>query len=349
MYCGNDPSLLSEPPDLAYSVKDLRRFLEEDEDPIICFYGGEPLLALDVIEEVMDSIEARRWILQTNGLLLKRLRRRYLTMFDTILVSIDGRPEVTDYYRGRGVYEKVIENVKDIRSRGFRGDIIARMAVSGATDIYRDVVHLLELENPKFDHVHWQLDVLWDYPPYQRYTDFDSWVDNVYNPGISRLVNYWIDNMMDKGEVKGIVPFLGLMKHMLLRQKPRLHCGAGLDAFAIAPSGRIMACPVAYDVEELHLGHIKTTRPRELPGRVNISGPCPTCDLYWACGGRCLYANKTMLWGLEGFCKVCKTVRHLVSELLRVKPIVEMLIRRHIVELDQLIYPKYNNSTEIIP
>lgn len=65
------------------------------------------------------------------------------------------------------------------------------MAVSEKTDIYKDVKHLIELKNSQFNHVHWQLDVLWDLPPYQRYKNFDKWAKE-YNEGITKLIKYWI-------------------------------------------------------------------------------------------------------------------------------------------------------------
>jgi len=78
----------------------------------LIFYGGEPLLRLDRMLEMMDSVEADRFMVQTNGLLLDRIEPKYLRKLHTILVSIDGDEMLTDFYRGKGVYKRVIENVK---------------------------------------------------------------------------------------------------------------------------------------------------------------------------------------------------------------------------------------------
>ncbi|MEM2094651.1 MAG: 4Fe-4S cluster-binding domain-containing protein, partial [Candidatus Bathyarchaeia archaeon] len=53
----------------AYKVEELARFLARDPDPTIIFYGGEPTLATDKMEEVMDAVSAKAYILQTNGIL----------------------------------------------------------------------------------------------------------------------------------------------------------------------------------------------------------------------------------------------------------------------------------------
>ena len=50
-------------------------------------------------------------------------------------------------------YKKIIKNVKFIREKlNYKGDLIARMTCSGICDIYKSVVHLLDLN--LFNHVH---------------------------------------------------------------------------------------------------------------------------------------------------------------------------------------------------
>ncbi len=350
-YCQNEPDPFIEPFKPQFTINELKQFISKDTNPIIAFYGGEPLLNIEFIKKVIDEIPARKFVIQTNGLNLLRLDRYYLKKFDTILVSIDGRKETTDYYRGEGVYDKIMENIRYIRENGFQGDLIARMAVSHETDIFLDVMHLLKLKDPGFDHVHWQLDALWDIPPASRYggiKGFENWVKNSYNPGITKLVNEWIKNM-EGGKVLGIVPFLGIIKMLIWGSDGLLPCRSGIDAFAITTSGKILACPIAPEFEFNVVGEIKSSHPRKLLNSVPINGPCLDCEVKNICGGRCLFANKTMLWGERGFKLVCSTVKHLIDELVKVKDkIVEMLDEGIILKKD-IYYPDYNNTTEIIP
>ena len=349
IYCGNEPDPELMPVEMDYDISLLKSFISQDPHPDICFYGGEPALRIELMEKIMDAIPAEHFILQTNGTRLREIKDRYLHRFDTILISIDGRPEINDYYRGKGTYQRVIDNLKDIRERGFKGDVIARMAVSGKSDIYEEVKHLIELKNPHFDHVHWQLDALWDFPPARRYDDFDKWVNENYNPGITKLIDYWYKHMANHGVVLGIVPFLGIMKSLLCNEKTKLRCGAGLNAFAITTNGIVTVCPIAPEFEFAKVGNIHINKPQELPGKVTIGEPCTSCNVYDICGGRCLFANKTKLWGIQGFHKVCETVKHLIHELQRIKPKIEELIQRDVVSKEDFYYPPYNNSTEIIP
>ena len=71
---------------------------------------------------------------------------------DTILCSIDGRPETTNRCRGEGTYERIMENVACIKAKGFPNDLVARMTVSVEQngDIYDDVMHILCLSLRSF-------------------------------------------------------------------------------------------------------------------------------------------------------------------------------------------------------
>jgi len=138
-YCGGTRHIEGLPLDPDYSIEDLERFISGDPEPVIGFYGGEPTLAMDLMGEVMDRVPAKAFTLQTNGTRLTEISDDHLHRLHSILVSIDGTKEVTNRNRGPGAYEEVLRNVRDIRSRGYQGDLIARMAFSDHGDIHRDV------------------------------------------------------------------------------------------------------------------------------------------------------------------------------------------------------------------
>jgi sulfatase maturation enzyme AslB (radical SAM superfamily) len=68
------------------------------------------------------------------------LNPAYVNRFHTIIVSIEGDENLTDFYRGKGVYRKVINNLKLIKKNGFHGELIARMTVMEQTDIHHQVL-----------------------------------------------------------------------------------------------------------------------------------------------------------------------------------------------------------------
>ena len=330
------------PINLQYTTNALQDFLSKDPEPVLAFYGGEPLLAWGRIKEIMDKVPAKAFVIQTNGTLLKRVPDEYLKRFHTILVSIDGRQETTDFSRGKGTYRRALEGARYAREHGFEGDLIARMTVSERSDIYEEVMHLLSLQ--MFDHIHWQLDVLWDDDMNVRWEDFPNWMKKSYNPGISRLVEYWVSHLEKTGEVLGIVPFLGI-SHTLITGKPvGLRCGAGDDFFSITTDGRITVCPIPPSIDFAKVGSIYSSTPKSIRNKVPLVDPCISCEDRWVCGGRCLYTNRTKWWGEEGFKQVCTTVKHTIRQL---KKRIER-IKSH-VSPDDLFYPKIPNGVEIIP
>ncbi len=335
-YCGGSIPKELVPWSVSYSVEELRKVVGRDPDPIIAFYGGEPLLNPNFIMEVMDSFEAK-FVIQTNGTLVKRLPVDYWKRFNAVLMSIDGRKEVNDFYRGEGNYDRVVEAARWLKEMGFKGDLIARMALWHASDVYEDVKHLLYLG--PFDHVHWQLNVVWT----ERW-DFEGWADRSYLPGIKKLVNLWIREM-ERGVVLGIVPFLGIMKAELFNEWMAPPCGAGVESFSILPDGRILACPIAFDVSWSLVGDLR----RGIEKKVLIGEPCTSCPYFKYCGGRCLYAYKERLWGEDGFKSICEVTKRTIDYVLSAKEKILSLIRDGVVTKEQFYYPPFNNTTEIIP
>jgi len=324
------------PSEVQYSLDELTSFIEKDRNPSIAFYGGEPLLRIDLIKEIMNRIEAEHYILQTNGLLLNKLPKEYARRFSSILVSLDGIKEVTDYHRGR-VYDRVMENVK-LLQKYYRNELVARMVATEKTDIFRDVRHLLNLG---FTHVHWQINAVW--VPEDFWSDFPGWMRN-YNLGISRLVNLWLESMQ-KGKVLGIVPFLGITTAILNGKSLQPPCGSGKNSFAITTDGRVLACPICGDMDWNNLGDIWNG----FKSNLSLLDPCNSCDVLDLCGGRCLFFNRERLWSENKFNIVCSATKHLIMEIKRILPEIQNLIEGEVINLKDIIYPKFNNTTEIVP
>ena len=344
-YCGGGSA--TPPREIQYPIRDLGAFLSKDSSPVVEFYGGEPLLRLGKMREIMDSVPGR-FALQTNGLFLDRLEPDVLRRIHTMLVSVDGAKDVNDRERGEGVYERVMRNVGLVRERGYAGDIVARMTVVQGSDIVGNVGHLLG--TGLFDHVHWQLNfgMFWEAGE-DNDPGLEEWIDD-YNAGVSELAGGWIGEMRRSGKVQGLVPFTGVMRTLLSGEKSRLRCGSGVDFFAVMPDGRISACPVAVDFDFSVVGSLKDSTPASLRGSVPVGPPCDSCDILDVCGGRCLLVNRSQgLLRKNGYASICKTVRQLVAELEDALPEVKSMLADGTVRRGAFDYPEFNNGCEIIP
>jgi len=355
-YCGGSMPEEMMPPDITYDLDKFYSMVNQDPKAVVAFYGGEPLLRPEIIRAVIKNTRASHYVIQTNGTLMGAknggeggVDKALLNSLDAILISIDGREGITDRYRGNGIYREVVAGLEYL-NEFYKGDIIARMAVTRGSEIEKEVRHLLGLG--LFHHVHWQLDTIWS--PIWEPEEFIEWAVESYNPEISRLVDWWIDEMQ-RGNVHGIVPFTGILRRIMgWDDTTAVPCGAGESAFTISTGGEVLACPISPEFEWNALGTIDDTlgaggKEWFLEHRLGMFEPCTGCSIRKICGGRCLFFNRERLWGAEGFDAVCGTVRHLVGELSKNKGTIEELLAQRIVAREQLDYPLFNNTTEIIP
>jgi len=330
-----------------YTWQQLAEFCRKDADCVLTFYGGEPLLCADEMRQIMDAVKPKHFMIQTNGLLLDKLEPEYVNRFHTILVSVDGDEALTDYYRGKGTFRKVITNLRLIMQNGFRGELIARMTVMEQTDIYKQVTWLLDNSEFTFNSVHWQLNAGFWKNDYAR-RDFKRWSENSYIPGIARLAEFWVDQMEAKGIVLKLYPFLGIAHSLLHKEPSLLRCGGGWINYAIQTDGYIIPCPTMWGMKNYYLGHISKANPLKLKQTPISNEPCTSCDILNICGGRCLYANITKRWNNNEYTAVCNTVRSLVNTIEAQLPRITQLITNGKINLSNFDYMKYNGA-EIIP
>jgi len=383
-YCGGTPEDLCMPVKPTYALPELLEFLKQDPSPIVVFYGGEPLTNLPYVERVIDALPQATFVLQSNVTLLHALPTKYLLRFSCILVSVDGRPETVEAYRGPGIYDRIFKNIEDARERGFHGSFVARMACSLRTDVYEDVTHLAR--HPfHFDAIYWQLDCQWDSPMNIRWGEcpqggFEEWMRQSYMPGMEKLhrewVEQWTGNPAERWACRVIVPFNTIseaffpgfdsapaeVRERISRQsvvhdpdnptaiirKGYLRCSAGHNAISITTDGRVLACPVASDEAWNNLGKISGDA-REMVTHLRVGKQCDSCEVKPFCGGRCLYANHTQWWGEEGFALVCELNRQLVRLCSESKDAVFSHLERNPGDWDEFCYPAEYYSLEIMP
>jgi putative peptide-modifying radical SAM enzyme len=337
-----DPNL---PVELDYDLHILYDFLCKDASATVTFYGGEPLLRADLINRIVREAPAQRFMLQTNGLLLDSLEPEIVNRFSTILVSLDGREDLTNRNRGANVYRQVMDQVKKICASGYDGELIARMTVTEQTNIIDSVRWLAGNPDYPFSSIHWQLDA--DFAGDFNRRQFADWAQGSYNPGIRSLVSGWVDHMETNGEVLRWYPFLDPMDDLLNGRVSRLRCGSGYANYSIMTDGHIAPCPVMIGMTPYYVGHIADADPCALD-RIDVGGECTTCHIRNFCGGRCLYSNITRPWNPAQRQLVCGTVENLRDALVSVLPRVQDLIARGIIAQKDFAHEKFNGC-EIIP
>jgi len=322
--------------------------LLKDGDVLI-FYGGEPLIKFDQMNEIIDSVEKSgkkvRFCIQTNGKLLGEVDFYYINKLDKMLVSIDGLRNRTDYNRGEGNYNLIIKNLSDLREKGYEGEIVARMVISPEfRDFYEQLEHLVFLiEKGLINSVHWQIDAGFYKNDFEE-RSFKEFVKK-YNKDIEDMIEFWIKYMKEKKIVLKLYPFLGMFNRIAGWDKEtRLQCGAGFANFTIGTNGKLSACPIMNGIKDFYCGSVEDGVTNE----INIKGPCVSCDYLNICGGRCLYSNHAELWPKEGFELTCKTIMNLIDKLKERKEEILGLIDDKTVSKEDFEFEKYFGP-EIVP
>lgn len=322
--------------DPAYSIQTLTEFLNKAPKLGLHFYGGEPLLNVKMMQHLLDTVNYRYCTLQTNGINLDKVGLGYLNRINVISISIDGRKQTNDNWRGQGAYDLALGQAKKLRKRGYGGEINARMTISPGLDIETEVRHLLFEAGFEFDRIHWQLNALFHEEPWKECKkEIISWFENNYNPQILRLIYLWAEEIRKNGKVMKLVPFTGVMQSLITgTESNNVRCGAGHQFWAISTRGDVSPCPVMRDYREALVGNIEKDAPQDIRPQKLPKGKCTSCRILSVCGGRCLCPLHRNEWDEKGFDLVCSSVYNLVLGLGNYAEMVREKIRDGLISVE---------------
>jgi uncharacterized protein len=273
-----------------------RRHLEVD------FFGGEPLMNLDVVKELVDYARGKekalgkefRFTMTTNGLLLNEENMAYLndTMVNIVL-SLDGRQETNDRMRKTvsmdGTYDHIIDKIKRMSHiRGNKDHYVRGTFTRENLDFSKDVMDMVD---QGFETISVEPVVA---APEESYALRNEDVDVLSKEYELLAVEYL------KRQAEG-KPFRFFHFNIDLEGGPCAYkrvsgCGAGTDYISITPSGDIYPCHQFVGLEEFKLGDLRqgivADQIRKDFEKVNLTQK-PACRDCWAkyyCGGGC-FAN----------------------------------------------------------
>lgn len=318
-YNANKNALISEP---QYSIEDLIRFFKAyaRRGDCLSFTGGEPFIRTQWITDIIENTTSFdfEYEIYTNGYYLDKVPPSILNHFKNIILSIDGNQKQNDSTRGIGTYEKIIGNLRLIRSY-FTGEIIARITVTSENDLNESVRSLINLGY--FDVIYWQFENTWDLKHFSV---------EKKRKQLDALIDFWIENLK-KGKQFRLQPFIAMVVRLLDQLNEdqyhpntdklppcTLGCGAGHHYFQIFTTGDLYACPEIVMQSNNYLGNIRTGIEKriELKDFPNTQ-PCMTCDEFPICHCRCLHCTPN---------EYCILIKHVISKLRQEIPLIKSLI-----------------------
>lgn len=275
-----------------------RRNIEVD------LFGGEPLLAFDVIKEIVEYAKEQqklhnkviRFTMTTNATLLNDEIMKYIDEnMGNIILSIDGRKEVNDKVRvrfdGSGCYDRILPNIqKMVNMRDKSKQYYVRGTFTREnTDFFEDVKHFADLG---FKEISIEPVVLpEEHPLSLREEDL---------PVIFEQYDKLYEDMIERHREGREFKFYHF--NVDLQGGPCVYkrisgCGAGHEYVAITPEGDIYPCHQFVGNEKFKLGNVfETTIDEKLSEsfkKAHIYNK-PTCRDCWArfyCSGGCQANN----------------------------------------------------------
>ncbi len=263
------------------------------------FFGGEPLMNWDVVKQIVEygrSIEKEkgkhfRFTLTTNGMLVDDDVIEFSNReMHNVVMSIDGRKEVHDYYRkdyaGNGSYDRIIPKFqKFAKSRGDTGYYVRGTFTHRNVDFTRDLFHLADLG---FTQLSMEPVVCAPTDP-EALTEEDL-------PKLFEQYEILANEMLKRKKEGRELTFYHYMidlSHGPCIYKRINGCGSGTEYMAVTPWGELFPCHQFVGDEKYSLGNIwdgvKNEEVRDKFRKCNVYSR-RECDDCWAklyCSGGC--------------------------------------------------------------
>jgi len=270
----------------ALILSKLDELLYKHKNAFIVFYGGEPLLNIELLKSITNYCDRQviendykiNYALVTNGTLLNKDNSQYLieNQFETV-ISIDGAPNTMLKNRGINDMSHIEKSCRTFLKAGVPSQIIATIQHTNSNELKRDIEYLLSLPVKSVRFI--PCDILCSNKNI-NIQDADSFC-NILESKVEELIN------LEKYEdLKKISEVVTAIKKIDDGKTCSRHCGYGKDVFAISYDGYLYPCPSFLCNEEYKIKDRNVKHCRDIQ-----SMNCSNCIAYSTCHGSCQYTN----------------------------------------------------------
>lgn len=274
----------------------------------IDFFGGEPLLNFPVLKELVKYGRKRgretdkeiQFTVTTNAMTLNDEITSFLNQEGiSVVLSLDGRPEVHDRMRprpgGTGSYEEVVRRIRTfVAARDDANYIIRGTFTRSNLDFCADVMHMAELG---FKNLSVEPVVATEEAPYAIREEDLPFLFDQYEQLAREVLR-----LRSEGRPVDFFHFNIDLEGGPCLPKRLTGCGAGYEYMAVAPNGDIYPCHQFVGRPDFRLGNVREGQVNsgiEAAFRdahvYNMEG-CSDCWAKFYCSGGC-HANAQLFNG----------------------------------------------------
>ena len=275
-----------------------RKILETD------FFGGEPLMNLDVVKKTVEYAKAEGkkagktflFTLTTNGVLLTEETCKWLNdEMENVVLSLDGRKKVHDGVRktvnGKGSYDVIIDNLKRfVKMRGDRHYYVRGTFTNKNLDFGNDVLALADMG---FNSISLEPVVLNEGEELYIGKDKLPAIKEEYR----RLAAIYLDRKKKGERLFNFFHFNIDLEGGVCLKKRISACGAGNEYFSVTPAGDIFPCHQFASRPEYKMGNVFDgkidEKLRSIFKNANLytKEKCKDCFAKYHCSGGCAANN----------------------------------------------------------
>jgi len=278
------------------------------ESPTLGFYGGEPLLQIDLIKRIIEYTESKypkrqlNYMMTVNGTLLDEKISDYLAEKKfTLLISLDGPKQIHDVDRktidGKGSFETIYRNLRYIRNNypDFYKTIMTNTVIKPSDD-YTELLEFFENDSlisdlnsrssTVFDS-ELKENMQYDYSKFDEiiWTNRKNMLDNMIDGG--KRKNYrLIDDYLF--EMKKYCKILMSGSPYLLKNHPGGPCIPVARRLFVDALGNFYPCEKIAEIEDARIGSVQEGFDVEkIKKMINVgkttANECSTCWAFQFC------------------------------------------------------------------
>lgn len=317
-----------------------------DREVVLCFYGGEPLLAADKIARMVDILDRSplaprlQYMLITNGELFKATGRRHPRLLERLwlmAVSLDGRRGQHNRVRRGTDLDRIHANLAALHQVR-RGQVLMWSTLREDQSLLDCFGEFQELRRQRWaEHFFWH----WAEAP-QPFVNLPAYLEH-YEADLRQVMSHYCVNLA-QGELLSLIHLNELILYLLTgKSRGSSACGVELATNYDLAGGKVYPC--ADLPPELALGDIApdgslSLNERDLHHLVDYKHRlgCYDCGVHPYCGGRCPVQAATA--GFETLSQYCALMRLHVAVVQDFLPDITNSLKKNDISLETL----YNTS-----